>query len=289
MVDSAPRKKGKKVVPLEKKHARVLRAVAAINGVMFLVESAMGYFAHSSALVADSADMLGDALGAAGGVIVRKSSRKKQAKVALAKGLGMAVVGLSVLGGTAFLLATPVMPVLATMAIVGGVAFLANAACAAMLYRYRKDNINLKSTWKCTRNDMVSNLGVLAAAGLGRLLVSPIPDIVVGMLVSGLFIKSSIGVVRESIGIIRDENKKEKAETMAAAAAPPKVEPKNNLGLRQGLNGTFNRQSPNRQSPNRQSPDRKKTPEAAPTPAPTNANEQTVAVKKEADAARRAL
>ena len=41
---------------------RVLRAVLWLNAVMFVVELSAGVRAHSTSLVADSVDMLGDAL-----------------------------------------------------------------------------------------------------------------------------------------------------------------------------------------------------------------------------------
>jgi Co/Zn/Cd efflux system component len=40
----------------------VLLAVLSINGALFLIELSAGLAAHSTALLADSADMLGDAI-----------------------------------------------------------------------------------------------------------------------------------------------------------------------------------------------------------------------------------
>ncbi len=228
---------------LGKKHARVLKIVTAINAVMFAVEAVCGgFFAHSTALVADSMDMLGDALGAGTGLLVRKSSPRKQAWVALGKAVFMGALGLSVLAGAGILLANPVvMPVAATMAIVGGLALAANTTCALLLYRYRNDNINIKATLTCTRNDMISNAGVLAAAGLARVLVSPIPDIVVGIGVSCLFLKSSFSIGREAIKILRDpKNAKEKKP---GKSTPPRREPKISRGFKKVLQTVFNRKA----------------------------------------------
>jgi len=47
------------VRPIHDRQRRVLRVVLAINVAMFLVELAAGLLAHSTALLADSADMLG--------------------------------------------------------------------------------------------------------------------------------------------------------------------------------------------------------------------------------------
>jgi Co/Zn/Cd efflux system component len=244
-----PRKSARKEVPAEKRQARVLKAVTAINAVMFGVEAICGgWFAHSTALVADSFDMLGDALGAGTGLLVRKKPPRTQAWAALGKAGFMGVLGLSVLTGAALLLAHPViMPVAATMAIVGGLALTANTTCALMLWRYRNDNINIKATLICTRNDMVSNALVLGASGLARLLVSPIPDIAVGMGISALFITSSVKIARESIKILRaPENAKQKKprKNKPGRPAPPhRTEPKIVLGFKKLLRPVFNRKA----------------------------------------------
>ena len=51
---------------------RVLIALLAINGVMFVVEFLLGWIGQSTGLIADSLDMLADAL-----VYGRSQSRKK--------------------------------------------------------------------------------------------------------------------------------------------------------------------------------------------------------------------
>ena len=64
------------------------------------------------------------------------------------------------------------------MSIVGAVALAANAVCFALLYRHRADNLNMSSTWLCSRNDLIANVGVLGAAGAAFLLASRWPDII---------------------------------------------------------------------------------------------------------------
>ena len=47
---------------LRDRHSRVLWIVLAINAIMFVVEGWAGFSAHSTSLLADALDMLGDAL-----------------------------------------------------------------------------------------------------------------------------------------------------------------------------------------------------------------------------------
>ena len=77
----------------------------------------------------------------------------------------MMAFGLGVLGQAAYKVIHPVMPAVETMGIVGGLALAANLVCFLTLYRHRGDNLNMSSTWLCSRNDLIANVGVLCAAG----------------------------------------------------------------------------------------------------------------------------
>src|SRR5688572_7008170 len=85
------------VRPVPARQRRILRVVLAINAGMFVVELAAGLLAHSTALLADSADMLGDALVYAFSLYVIARGPAWQARAALLKGGVMAVLGLGVL------------------------------------------------------------------------------------------------------------------------------------------------------------------------------------------------
>src|SRR3546814_6310187 len=61
---------------------------------------------------------------------------------------------------------------------VGSAALVANLICLALLWRFRRENVNMSSTFECSRNDVASNVGVLAAAGLVGLTGSAWPDII---------------------------------------------------------------------------------------------------------------
>jgi len=226
---------------LGQKHARVLKAVLAINAFMAVIEGAAGYIAHSTSMIADTLDMLGDSLDAGVGLFVNKRSERWQAGAAIAKAGFMAILGVGVLAAAAFAFFNPVLPLVATMGVVGAMALAANTTCALLLYRYRNDNINIKSTLICTRNDMISNMGVLAAAAVTHFIVSPLPDIIVGVAVAGLFIRSAVNIARESISILRSPEGA-RAEN-SAAAAPRQPAPKIAPGFKNVLRAIFNRKA----------------------------------------------
>lgn len=177
----------------------MLWIVLAINALMFAVEGTAGLLAHSTALLADALDMLGDALVYGFSLFVLDRSARWQAGASLAKGAFMLAFGVGVLAEAIHKALVPVMPNAETMGAIGMLALLANLVCFTLLYRHRADNLNMSSTWLCSRNDLIANVGVLMAAAASFLLVSRWPDILVGSLIAVLFLHSAIDVLRRSL------------------------------------------------------------------------------------------
>ncbi len=195
--------KGCEVAALRANHARVLWIVLAINAVMFVIEGTAGILAHSTSLLADALDMLGDALVYGFSLFVLARSARWQAGAALFKGAFMLAFGLAVLAEAVHKVFFPVMPVAQTMGLVGALALAANLVCFTLLYRHRGDNLNMSSTWLCSRNDLIANVAVLAAAVCTALLASRWPDIAVGAVIAGLFLHSAWGVLQRSVRALR--------------------------------------------------------------------------------------
>jgi cation diffusion facilitator family transporter len=188
---------------MRERHGRVLWVVLAINASMFLVEGWAGLLAHSTSLLADALDMLGDALVYGFSLFVLARSARWQAGAALAKGGFMLAFGLGVFGEALYKMFHPVMPDVGTMGVIGGIALAANLVCFFLLYRHRDDNLNMSSTWLCSRNDLIANVGVLIAAGGSYVLVSRWPDIVVGGIIASLFLSSAFSVLGQAIRALR--------------------------------------------------------------------------------------
>lgn len=174
---------------------RVLKIVLAVNAIMFVTELGWGIRGHSTSLVADSVDMLGDAIVYGASLSVLARGVLWQARVALGKGLLMAAFGVGVLVEVATKLERGLAPEADVMGAVGLLALAANAACVALLWRHRADDLNMRSAFVCSLNDVAGNAGVLlASVGVG-LLHSAWPDIAVGLLIAGMFGASAVGVI----------------------------------------------------------------------------------------------
>ena len=184
-------------------HGRVLWIVLAINALVFLVEGYAGLIARWTALLADALDMLGDALVYGFSLFVLARSARWQAGAALAKGSFMLAFGLGVLGEALYKAFHPVLPNSGTMGVIGGVALAANLVCFLLLFQHRSDNLNMSSTWLCSRNDLIANVGVLLAAGACYVFASRWPDIIVGCIIAVLFLKSAFNVLRQATAVLR--------------------------------------------------------------------------------------
>ena len=188
-------------IPREQR--RTLQIVLLINAAMFLTESVAGVLAHSTALFADSLDMLGDAIVYGFSLYVIGRGIAWQARAALLKGLIMAAFGIGLLVQVAFKITRGVTPTVEVMGVVGTLAFAANLWCLALLWRRRGDDINMRSAWICSRNDVIGNVSVLAAAAAVGLSGSPWPDIIVGLLVAGVFCRSAFSVLAGAMRVRR--------------------------------------------------------------------------------------
>jgi len=85
------------------------------------------------------------------------------------------------------------------MSAVGLLALGVNASVLAALWRHRADDLNMRSVWLCSRNDVIANCAVLLAALGVTLTSSAWPDILVGVGIAGLFIGSAVDVVRSAM------------------------------------------------------------------------------------------
>jgi len=198
-MDECCEAKATELTALRVRQGRVLAIVLVVNLVMFCVEFGAGLIAGSTALLGDSLDMLGDSFVYGFSLFVLHRSMAWRARAALAKGVIMAAFGVGVLVEAGLRLRAGVPPVVPAMLAIGLLALAANGFCFALLWRHRADDINLRSTWLCSRNDLISNGAVLVAALLVAWSKSFWPDVIVGVGIAALFLRTSVSVLRESL------------------------------------------------------------------------------------------
>ena len=191
---------------LRNRQSSTLKIVLGINAVMFIVELTAGLIGGSVSLLADSLDMLGDALVYGFSIYVVARGARMKARAALLKGGIMAAFGLFVLGQAIYRIIFPQLPMFEAIGAIGLLALAANSICFALLWRHRGDDLNMSSVWLCSRNDMIANVSVLFAAVGVWLTHSGWPDILVGLALAALFLRTALHVLREATAELRAIN-----------------------------------------------------------------------------------
>ena len=179
---------------------RLLWIVLIINFVFFTIEMTTGLISKSMGLVADSLDMLADSfvygisLYAVGGTIGKKKS--------IAKIAGYFQITLAIIGFIEVLrrfLGVEQMPNFQTMIIVSIFALLANGICLYLLQQSKsKEEAHMKASSIFTSNDIIINLGVIAAALLVKWFNSSVPDLVIGIIVFVIVIQGAFRILKLS-------------------------------------------------------------------------------------------
>ena len=89
------------------------------------------------------------------------------------------------------------------MGVVGLLALSVNFGVAALLFRFRDGDANMRSVWLCTRNDVIANILVLVAAagvfGTGTVW----PDVGGAAILAGLGLSSGRSVIRQARAELR--------------------------------------------------------------------------------------
>lgn len=176
---------------------RILTYVLLINAVFFLLEITTGIISHSMGLIADSLDMLADAFVYGLSLLAVGKSLLQKKKVARISGyiqILLALAGLTeiirrFIGGEA-------MPDFRMMIIIASMALLANATCLYLLQRVKSKEAHIRATMIFTSNDIIINLGVIAAAIFVWVLDNRIPDLIIGGIVFIIVMRGAFRILR---------------------------------------------------------------------------------------------
>ncbi|WP_284619429.1 cation transporter [Aquabacterium humicola] len=177
---------------------RVLWIALIVNAAMAAVEIGGGLQSASVSLLADAVDFFGDAANYGLSLAVLSLGLAWRARAAAVKGWSMGLYGAGVLLHALWNAANGRTPEPIMMGLIGTLALTANLGVAALLYRWRDGDANMRSVWLCTRNDAIGNLAVLAAAagvfGTG----TRWPDLLVAAVMALLALSAAFSVVRQA-------------------------------------------------------------------------------------------
>lgn len=188
---------------LRERQKGTLKAVLVINTVMFIVIAGGAFYGKSTALLSNSLDNLGDALTYGLSLYAVSQGAITKAKVALFKGSLIFMGACVVLAQIIQRLIVPVLPSYEVMGVFSLTDLATNSLCLFLLWKHRKEDINMSSVWECSRNDIASNLSVFIAAGAVWFFESGWADIFVASCLMILLFNSSFRVIRSALKELR--------------------------------------------------------------------------------------
>lgn len=169
-----------------------------VNLAMFFVEGIASLSSGSVSLMADAIDFFGDSANYILSLTVLSMGMLWRGRAAMVKGITMTAFGLVVWARAVWVVQAGITPEPLTMGAVGLLALAANVSVAAMLFKFREGDSDMRSVWLCSRNDAISNIAVMVAAlgvfGTG----TAWPDLIVAAIMCTLAITAGISVMRHA-------------------------------------------------------------------------------------------
>ncbi len=187
------------LISLEKDNSqrKILWTVLAINLFLFVAEMVTGIISRSMGLIADSLDMLADSfvyalsLYAVGGAVARK---KRVARISGYFQMALAILGFAEVVRRFIGYEEP--PDFMVMIIVSTVALAGNSFCLYLLNTAKSDEAHIKASWIFTSNDILANLGIIAAALLVMYTGSNRPDLIIGAIVFAVVMRGAFRILQ---------------------------------------------------------------------------------------------
>ncbi len=181
-----------------KQQSRVLIILLGINSLMFFLEIILGMISQSTALIADSLDMLADATVYAISLYAVGKPAIAKIKAAHISGIFQILLGIGVFIDVLRRLILGSEPQPLIMIYVGITALIANTFCLILISRHKQDEVHMRASWIFSKNDVIANLGIILSGGLVFLLDSRFPDLIIGTAIAFLVVRGGIQIIRES-------------------------------------------------------------------------------------------
>ncbi|HCA26061.1 MAG TPA: cation transporter [Betaproteobacteria bacterium] len=181
-----------------KEESTILIILLGVNALMFLIEITLGIFSESTALIADSLDMLADA--AVYGVALYAVGQPALAKIKAAQisGLLQIILGTAVAIDVIRRLIFGSAPESLIMIPVGVAALIANLVCLQLISAHRNGEVHMRASWIFSKNDVIANVAIIMGGLLVYLLNSRYPDIVIGLAISSLVIHGGVHILKDA-------------------------------------------------------------------------------------------
>ncbi|PCJ85445.1 MAG: hypothetical protein COA54_11360 [Thiotrichaceae bacterium] len=182
----------------DKEQKSVLITLLLINGFMFVFEISLGWYAQSLGLIADSFDMLADAIIYAIGLYVIGKSLQHKAKAALLSGWFQGALALLILIDVVRRTLMGSEPVSAFMIGGGIIALIANIYCLILIQKHKDGEVHMRASWVFSKNDVIANTGVIISGLLVWQFESRWPDLIIGCLIALVIFSGARHIINDA-------------------------------------------------------------------------------------------
>ncbi|MBD2188897.1 cation diffusion facilitator family transporter [Pseudanabaena mucicola] len=177
---------------------KTLRILLLLNGLMFVVGIVAGIIANSTALVADSLDMLADAsVYMISLYAVGKSARDKN-RAATLSGIFQITSAMMVVVDVIRRFVWGSSPESGWMMATALLSLIVNSYGLYLLSKHRRGEVHMRASWIFTQNDVIANFSVMIAGFLVTLFNSRFPDLIVGLGIASLVVWGGISIIRDA-------------------------------------------------------------------------------------------
>ena len=171
---------------------QVLYWLLASNASMFVVEMVLGWLSESTALMADSLDMLADATVYGIALVAVGKAASHKANAAILSSYFQLTLGGLILVDIVRRAIVGSEPVSEFMMAIGAIALAANVICLLLIHKHKDGDVHMRASWIFSANDVIANLGVIIGGGLVWYFDSRWPDIVVGVLIALVIFRGAL-------------------------------------------------------------------------------------------------
>jgi len=181
-----------------KQETRVLIILLCINAFMFVIEITLGILSESTALIADSLDMLADATVYGIGLYAVGKPLLAKINAAHISGIFQIILGVFVFADVARRFIWGSEPESFLMISVGVAALIANIICLRLISKHRNGEVHMRASWIFSKNDVIANLGIIVAGVLVYIFNSRFPDLLIGLTISIIVIRGGMHIIKDA-------------------------------------------------------------------------------------------
>lgn len=176
----------------------VLRKLLVLNGIMFVAELIVGIVGQSTGVLADSLDMLADALVYAVALYAVGRAPRLKTRAAFLSGGFQVLIALSIAADIIRRAITDSDPSSLLMFVVSIVALAVNTWCLKLISKEKEGEVHMRASYIFSKNDVIANSGVILASIIIYFTGSRWPDLIIGAIITLVVLIGGIRILADA-------------------------------------------------------------------------------------------